>query len=75
MKGLYIVTGEVKIGRQQGISVRLVDASVSREHGEFKIKNGEFYLNDLASKFGTMLYVTNSFEIKPKPGCLIFQAS
>lgn len=72
MKGMYIIRGEVKVGRQQGVGVRLADTSVSREHADIKIQNGDFYINDLASKFGSMVYIPNSFEIAPKPGCHIF---
>ena len=57
MKGLYVVYGDVKIGRQQGIQVKLSDASVSREHAFLKLHNGQFYLTDNSSKFGTMVYI------------------
>lgn len=37
MKGLYVITGDVKIGRQQGVNVRLSDSTISREHATIKI--------------------------------------
>lgn len=59
MKTIYIVAfndeKKVKIGRSSDSDFRLADISVSRNHAEFVIKDGGYYLYDTKSKFGSLI--------------------
>lgn len=45
----------IKMGRGHQCEIRLQDISVSRTHSEIKYQDGEFYLIDQNSKFGTLV--------------------
>jgi len=48
-------TGKGRIGRDQGLSIRLMDETVSREHATIWWADGAFYLQDDASSAGTIV--------------------
>jgi len=56
----------VKIGRGHQCEIRLQDISVSRQHSEIKYSNGEFYLNDQDSKFGTLVRIDKNIVLDGK---------
>ncbi len=58
-------SNQVKIGRASDADVRITDISVSRNHAELKLINGEFYISDCHSKFGTLARVRNNLKIVP----------
>jgi hypothetical protein len=53
----------LKLGRGHESDVRIPDVSISRCHATISFSNGEFLLEDRASKFGTLIAVK-------KPRCL-----
>lgn len=55
----------LKVGRNQTCDIRIVDISVSRQHASIETRNGEFYLYDSKSKFGTIVSEPNfSLEVE-----------
>ncbi|CAD8059679.1 unnamed protein product [Paramecium sonneborni] len=65
--GVYIVTfnnnsddkvvkaNELQIGRAYDTEIRINDISVSRNHGTLKLNDGNVYLTDNSSKFGSLI--------------------
>ena len=47
--------GKGRIGRDQGVSIRLMDETVSREHATIWWSDGAFYIQDDASTAGTVV--------------------
>ncbi|CAD8135221.1 unnamed protein product [Paramecium pentaurelia] len=52
-----IKTNELKIGRANETEIRVNDISVSRNHGTLKLIDGQIYLTDNKSKFGTLILI------------------
>ncbi len=55
----------VKLGRASEADVRITDISVSRTHAELKLIKGSFYINDMSSKFGTLVQIKNNMVVLP----------
>ena len=55
----------VNIGRANNSNIRLSDVSVSRNHAKIKYSNGELYLEDISSKFGTLILIQNNVLFLP----------
>jgi hypothetical protein len=55
----------MKIGRANDADVRMTDISISRNHAELKLKLNGFYLEDNASKFGTLLQLQSDVLFLP----------
>ena len=53
----------IKIGRASDANIRLSDISVSRAHALITQYNGDYYLNDTNSKFGTLISAGSKFCI------------
>ena len=53
----------IKIGRASDADIRLSDISVSRAHALITQYNGDYYLNDTNSKFGTLISAGSKFCI------------
>ena len=53
------------IGRANNSDIRLNDVSVSRNHSMISYLNGNFYLDDIKSKFGTLLLIQNNILFLP----------
>ena len=51
------------VGRDSEVSIRITDISVSREHSIITYYQGNFYLSDCNSKFGTVLLLQSPVEI------------
>ena len=56
---------ELTIGRSRDNSIILQDSSVSMSHARIRYINGEFYIFDLASEYGTLL--NGKKLLRPKP--------
>ncbi|CXI31090.1 FHA domain protein, putative [Plasmodium berghei] len=60
-KGFYIVSlanaKSARMGRGHDSDVRINDISVSRFHALIKFLNGNFYIEDCKSKFGTLIQI------------------
>ncbi|CAD2093185.1 FHA domain protein, putative [Plasmodium vinckei brucechwatti] len=60
-KGFYIVslanTKSARMGRGHDSDIRVNDISVSRFHALIKFLNGNFYIEDCKSKFGTLIQI------------------
>ena len=60
-KGLHVVhmsnKNVIRIGRAQECELRISDISVSRNHAKISYIGGNFYLDDLGSKFGTLVQI------------------
>merc|ERR1712187_563391 len=58
-KGLHVVSladrKTLTFGRSHDSDVRVADVSISRHHAEIRFKDGHFYIEDLGSKFGTLI--------------------
>ena len=55
---------EIGIGRGKGNQIRLSDISASRNHCKLYVREGRAYLKDNGSKFGTLVGLQPSMEIK-----------
>ena len=53
------------IGRANNSDIRLNDVSVSRNHAKISYLNGNFYIDDIKSKFGTLLLIQNNILFLP----------
>ena len=53
------------IGRANNSDIRLSDISVSRNHSVISYDNGEFFIDDIGSKFGTLLLIQNNILFLP----------
>ena len=53
------------IGRANNSDIRLNDVSVSRNHSMISYSNGNFYIDDIGSKFGTLLLIQNNIQFLP----------
>jgi len=51
------------IGRENTVDIRITDISVSRAHAYINYYNGNFYVMDNGSKFGTLTLVQKPVEI------------
>jgi len=67
--GLHVVSlsnnQSVELGRSHESDIKISDISVSRKHAKLKYHNNSFYLEDLGSKFGTLVQLKKSFNIHP----------
>jgi hypothetical protein len=52
------------MGRGHDSDIRVSDISVSRCHAILKYQEGNFYIEDNLSKFGTLVLVRNQIEIE-----------
>jgi diguanylate cyclase (GGDEF)-like protein len=48
-----ISSGEVTIGRGQGVDIQILDEGISRKHAQIRLVNGEMTIEDLESRNGT----------------------
>jgi hypothetical protein len=53
-----------KVGRGHESEVRVNDISVSRTHAFLKYKDGNYYIEDNMSKFGTLVQVRAQIELE-----------
>ena len=53
------------IGRANNSDIRLSDVSVSRNHSIISYYDGNFYIDDIGSKFGTLLLIQNNILFLP----------
>ena len=51
------------MGRAESNDLRVHDISISRKHAEINIKDGQLYIKDVSSKFGTLLLVKSPEDI------------
>lgn len=69
VKFLYIIhmpkRTKLLMGRSQDCDIRMTDISISRVHSFLENKEGEFYLKDNNSKFGTLLKLQTDMLILP----------
>ena len=58
--------GEVgTLGRGHDCDIKISDISVSRKHCKIQLVNGNFFIEDTKSKFGTLAKMKKSFNLKP----------
>ena len=48
-----VIRDEISIGRKEGMTIRLTDRNVSREHACLRKNDGSLYIHDLSARFGT----------------------
>jgi hypothetical protein len=53
------------IGRGRDCSIRLDEGSMSRWHASIRFEQGEFYVEDHGSKFGTFLSMSHTWTLLP----------
>ena len=53
------------MGRSNNSDIKLNDISVSRNHSIIRYNNGKFYIDDIGSKFGTLLLIQNNILFLP----------
>ncbi|OMJ87431.1 hypothetical protein SteCoe_10849 [Stentor coeruleus] len=67
-QGLHVISlddGQSgNLGRGHDCDIKISDISVSRKHCKVKFCGNEFYLEDTKSKFGTLIKLSNSINIK-----------
>ena len=54
----------IKIGRKKENDLIFNDLSISGNHCELICQNNKIFLKDLGSKYGTMKYIQNEYEVK-----------
>jgi pSer/pThr/pTyr-binding forkhead associated (FHA) protein len=70
IKSIHVISlmnnDDILIGRGHDCDVRVKDISVSRYHSKIKynMKDNTLLIRDLKSKFGTLILIRTSFEIK-----------
>jgi len=73
-KSIHVITFEntekIILGRGHDSDVRINDISVSRVHASIILSNGQIFLKDLKSKFGTLALLKNDIEVSDKKICL-----
>lgn len=55
---IYVITPKnnmVKIGRAPQSEIRIQDQTISRMHSQIEFRDGQFYIWDMGSKFGTLV--------------------
>jgi hypothetical protein len=66
-KSIYVCKtrnkNNLKMGRGESNDLRVNDISISRKHSEINIKDGQLYIKDVSSKFGTLLLVKSPEDI------------
>ena len=67
-QGLHVVSLEegqnASIGRGNDCDIKVSDISVSRKHSKIKLCNSGFYIEDMKSKFGTLVKLGSDLLIK-----------
>uniref|UniRef100_A0A0G4H284 FHA domain-containing protein n=1 Tax=Chromera velia CCMP2878 TaxID=1169474 RepID=A0A0G4H284_9ALVE len=58
----------VKLGRGHSAEVRISDISVSRTHATLRVVGGRVLIEDMRSKFGTLLAVKGPLQLAPSQG-------
>lgn len=65
--GLHLLalerTGTLVLGRAYETDMRITDISVSREHCRIRNINNSFFIEDLSSKFGTLMQVKDEIDL------------
>jgi hypothetical protein len=66
-KGIHMISmsvvASVKLGRGHESDIKIPDISVSRCHAMINFRDGEFFLEDNASKFGTLVLAKDGIQI------------
>ena len=66
---IFVMSFKIKknliIGRSNNSDIRLNDVSVSRNHAKIRYDEGSFYLDDIGSKFGTLILIQNNILFLP----------
>ena len=69
---IFVISLKVKnfviIGRANTSDIRINDVSVSRNHSMISYLDGNFYIDDIRSKFGTLLLIQNNISFLPFKG-------
>jgi len=52
---------KLTLGRGLNVDMRIPEISVSRCHSDITYENGNFYLNDNSSKYGTLVLIQKDF--------------
>jgi pSer/pThr/pTyr-binding forkhead associated (FHA) protein len=63
----------ITIGRGTGNDIRMNDISVSRKHATLKLTPNGLLLEDLKSKFGSLVLIRNKFPILQERNNLFLQ--
>ena len=61
----FKTNAQVNIGRANNSNIRLSDVSVSRNHAKLTYSKGDFFLDDIGSKFGSLLLIQNNVLFLP----------
>ena len=61
---------KIILGRGHDSDVRINDISVSRVHASIILNDGQIFLKDLKSKFGTLALLKDDIEVQEKKICL-----
>jgi len=73
-KSIHVITFDnsekIILGRGHDSDVRINDISVSRVHASIILSNGQVFLKDLKSKFGTLALLKDDIEVFEKKICL-----
>ena len=66
---IFVISFKLKdyiiIGRSRDSDIRLNNVSISRNHSMINYSNGNFYIKDFGSKFGTLLLIQNDILFLP----------
>lgn len=66
---IFVISLKIKnfviIGRANTSDIRINDVSVSRNHSMISYLDGKFYIDDIRSKFGTLLLIQNNILFLP----------
>lgn len=63
---IYATNAPILLGRAADTDLKISDISVSRAHSSIEYSNGEFYIKDCKSKFGTIIMIKKPVLITEK---------
>lgn len=65
-KQIIVVRGTefpVHVGRNPDCDFKIFNNTVSRLHAVIEFRNGQFYLKDMASKYGTLVRINRPMRV------------
>ena len=59
----FLTKNKITIGRGLNVDMRVPEISVSRNHATIYFENGNFYIDDTNSKYGTLVLIQKDFYL------------
>jgi pSer/pThr/pTyr-binding forkhead associated (FHA) protein len=59
----FLTKNKLSIGRGLNVDMRIPEISVSRNHASIHYSNGEFFIEDTNSKYGSLVLIQKDFAV------------